>query len=343
MTRVVVRNGSQWLPALAFGAALLVQTAHGQVPAGRAAAEPVAPAARTDLQWLQAMQAAAKRQNYRGTLVYQSGSEARSSRVAHYFDGAVSHERFQMLDGRPREYVRRDDEVQCLFPDKREVVIERRASIDNFPALATGAPAEILKHYEVRIGEVERVAGHECQILNVVPRDALRYGYRLWVERASGLLLRAQMLDERGEVVEKMGFTDVQIGTPVDRAALKPSWSVAGWRVARRDVKAAEMASLGWSLAAPAGFIKVMEVQRAMPGNDGQERPAMQAVYSDGLAMFSVLIETGGAGGAATAAARRGPTSVASRRVGDATVTVVGEVPPATTRSVVQSVVFQPR
>jgi sigma-E factor negative regulatory protein RseB len=67
---------------------------------------PAASAERSPLQWIEAIQRAAVRANYSGTIVYQAGGEMRTSRITHMFDGAHSHERVQTLDGKPREYIR---------------------------------------------------------------------------------------------------------------------------------------------------------------------------------------------------------------------------------------------
>ena len=53
---------------------------------------------------------------------------------------------------------------------------------------------------------------HEATVLLVKPRDGHRYGYRLWSEKASGLLLRVDVLGEGGSVVETSAFSDVAIG-----------------------------------------------------------------------------------------------------------------------------------
>lgn len=298
--------------------------------------------ARTEAQWLQAMQSAAQRVNYSGTLVYNRDGEVRASRIVHLFDGATSHERVQMLDGMPREFVRRGDEVQCIFPDARRVVIERRPGQESFPAITHAAPAEVLENYTLRLGSVERVAGVDCQVIHVEPKDSLRYGYKLWVDRASGLLLKAQTLNERQDVLEQMAFADVRIGERIERSQVKPSWSTEGWRVDRSEHRRVDLTKLGWTVQPPAGFRKMLEVARRLgPGKDNA-RSAMQVVYSDGLATVSVFVEPGTADGAPTGLAQsQGPTSAFSRRVADATVTVIGEVPPATVQAMAQSVEFR--
>lgn len=295
---------------------------------------------RSELQWLQAIQSAAQRLNYSGTVIYQQGEEVRASRLIHVFDGNVARERLQPLDGRLREFIRRADEVQCLMPESRRIVIERRAVQDAFPAIATTEPSEILQHYKVRLGDVERVAGIECQIIHIEPKDRLRYGYRLWVDRSSGLLLRAVTLNERNEVLEQMAFAEVRIGEGVDRSQLKPTWSTEGWRIERTEQLPIELASRGWHVAAPTGFHKLREVMRSLWGQSA-ERKAMQAIFTDGLASVSVFIEPASSEPVVETGQSSGPTNVYARRVADARVTVVGEVPMATVKSLSQSVEFR--
>lgn len=303
-----------------------------------------ATASRTEVQWLQLMQSAAQRLNYSGTIVYQMGGEVRSSRIIHYFDGTVSHERLQMLDGKPREFIRRDDEVQCLFPEARRITVERRPGQEPFPALAQGAPLDILKHYAIRLGGVERAAGHECQIIHLEPRDRLRYGYRLWVERGTGLLVKAQTINDRGDALEQIAFTDLRLETEIDPAQLRAPWPTEGWQIERAEHTPADLAKAGWTVRAPPGFRKTRAVERRLPGKPATEAMALQAVYSDGLATFSVFIEAqAGAAAAAEGSMQQGPTAAYKRRLGDALVTVVGEVPPATARDVAMAVEFRSR
>jgi sigma-E factor negative regulatory protein RseB len=282
-------------------------------------------------QWLQMVQQAARRLDYSGTMVYQQGNEVRISRVVHVFDGRVSHERLQPMDGRPREFIRSADEVKCLIPESRRIVVERRTRSESFPALG-GATTDVLQHYSVKVAGRERVGGFDCQVLEIQPRQGDRYGYRLWVDRGTGLLLRTQTLSERGEVLEQMAFADVRIGA-VDREQLKPSWPTDGWTIDQPSHRPADLREQGWRLAAPSGFKPLYSVRRPMPNG-----PALQAVYSDGLATLSVFIEQGSPAAKDEPLSNRGPINAYARRVGDATITVVGEIPAETARSVAAGV-----
>lgn len=300
-------------------------------------------AARTELQWLQEIQSAAHRLSYSGTIVYQQGELVRMTKLVHFFDGRISHERLLALDGQPHEFIRNGDEVQCLLPETRRVVVERRGARDAFPAIATTNPAAILAHYTVRVAEVERVAGVECQVILIDPKDKLRFGYRLWVDRSTGLLLRAQTLNDNGEVIEQMAFADIRVGEKVERAMLKPSWSTEGWRVERTDQRAVDLGRHGWHIAPPMGFRKSSEVARVLRGPSSGNREAMQAVYTDGLASVSVFIEPASTEDTPETMQSKGPTNAYARKVGEARVTVVGEVPLATVKAMAQSVEFRPQ
>jgi sigma-E factor negative regulatory protein RseB len=217
------------------------------------------------------------------------------------------------------------------------VIVERRSVEESFPGLSSASPEEILERYVLTLGGIERVAGIECQLMTLEPKDSARYGYRLWVDRATGLLLKAQTLNEKREVIEQIAFSDVRIGERIERSKLRPAWSIEGWSVQRSEYHAADLAQKGWSVPVPDGFRKTREVERRIAGAD-----ALQVVFSDGLATVSVFIEPNSqAKSTSDEVNHLGPTSAYSRRVGESLVTVVGEVPPSTVRAVAASVEFR--
>jgi sigma-E factor negative regulatory protein RseB len=326
------------LGASLFGAAFWLSGSAAQGDDGQGEAPGVPAQGRSPVQWLHAIQSAAQKGNYTGTIVYQRGDEVRSSRIVHFFDGSRARERVQTLDGRPREFIRHGDEVQCLYPQLHRIVIEHADRHATFPALGGPGSGSVLEHYSLRQGDVERVAGIECRVLKLVPLDAFRYGYRLWVDPRSGLLLKVQVLADDDAVIEQIAFSDVRIGEPINPSQLKPSWSTNGWDVVRRESHAIEFSRHGWSVTAPDGFRRLTEVERNLEGDSA--RAALQAVYSDGLATVSVFIEPGAPAAVPEPVQRRGPLSAFTRQVGDARVTVVGEVPPTTAMSIAESVRF---
>lgn len=293
--------------------------------AGGASAEPAADV----MGWLTKIQNAAQSVNYTGLLVYQQGPQIQTSRISHAADSGGERERLEMLDGSPKEFVRNNDEVKCYLPESKTVIVEKRGASRTFPGLLTSQVGALGQFYAMRLGPKDRVAGFACQMIVLQPRDGLRFGHRLCAEAASGLLLRAQTLNQRGDVIEQIAFTQVSIGTPVARRALQSSYASAGpgWRVESAAAVPADLSRSGWKLnELPAGFVKIMELSRTLPG---QSEAVGHMVLSDGLAAISVFIEPprGAAAPAESRLSSQGAINVYSRQVMGYTVTVLGEAP----------------
>lgn len=276
------------------------------------------------LDWLRKIHDATQNLSYRGTFVYQHGGRSETSRITR--DAQADIERLEVLDGVPREIVRTRDTVKCYLPDSRVVKVERRVERDaadrSFPALLPERIGALAQHYDIELGGVRRVAGFECQTVLLKPKDNLRYGYRLYADAKTGMLLKAVTVDASGESVEQFMFTQLAIGG-VTRAQVRPRHEAREWRV--EDAEAAPTRLAGWGLSAELpGFRKVIELQRRM----GDSNRVAQLVYSDGLAAVSVFIEPmRGSGPVQTGTASLGAVHIYTREVANHRVTVVGETP----------------
>ncbi|VCU72104.1 Sigma-E factor regulatory protein RseB precursor [Pigmentiphaga humi] len=301
-----------------------------------------APAPSSDARLLQRIQEAARELDYSGVFAYQQGSSMQSSRVTHVFDGKSERERLELLDGQPLEFLRKDDEIQCLLPQKHAILVETRTARDRFPGLMIGGADQLMAHYDVSIGEqLERVADRDCQVITLQPKDGDRYGYRLCADSESGLLLRTQTLSPEDDVVEQVAFIALQVGADVDRKQLKPRWKTEGWRVVRTSLNPVDLADLGWTVGEPAGFRRILEVQRSMGGKPDVK----QVMLSDGLAAISIFIEPYGNGNKhpqQTGPGARGAVNVVGRRLGDYWITVLGEAPTGTIQQVANSISYAP-
>jgi sigma-E factor negative regulatory protein RseB len=180
----------------------------------------------------------------------------------------------------------------------------------------------------------ERIAGLEADVVQLSPRDSLRYGYRIWTERKTALVLKLQTLDASGAVLEQAAFSELQLDAPVKADKLKSMMKPAeGWRVEQTELVKTTAAAEGWTL------------KQAVPGFKGvscHKRNATQAasgemvqwVFSDGLASVSLFVEAYDKNrhtqeGVATT----GATNSLFRRINDYFLTAVGEVPPQTLRN----------
>jgi sigma-E factor negative regulatory protein RseB len=193
-----------------------------------------APAATDARGWLLRIHEAAGRKSYAGTFVVTGGGSVAGARIAHYADGTNRFERIESLDGKRRNVYRHNDIVQTVWPASQVVMIEQRGALGSFPALLQSGSDSVGEWYELKLEGVERVAGHEAHVLSVKSRDAYRHGYRMWADRSSGLLLRLDVLGDRGEVLETSAFSDVAIGVrPQPSEVLAAMRVQPGWRVVR--------------------------------------------------------------------------------------------------------------
>jgi len=292
--------------------------------------------------WLKKIQSSAQKLNYSGTFVYQQGNQVRTSRITHILNGKNEVEKLEILDGKPREYIRNNEEIACYVPESKSIRIEKRVTKDVFPAILGANPTELAEHYKLKMGETGRVAGYDCQVIILEPKDKLRYGYKLWSEKSTGLLLKAQTLNEKNSVVEQIAFTQLVIGH-IDASLVKPSIkNTQGWHVENAVMSEADLS--GWSVKAmPAGFKKVREMKRLITDTPAAEnvpatqREVSQIVYSDGLAAISVFIEPGSQS-RTEGSMQQGAMNIVGKRHGDYWLTVVGEVPGAAIKQVANSI-----
>lgn len=300
------------------------------------------------LKLLQTTQAAAKKTSYSGTFVYQQGNQIRTSRITHGFDGDIEVEKLEILDAKPREYIRRNGEVSCYLPDSKLIQVEKNLSQEEFPALLSENVNLLPESYYIKKAQMSRVAGVECQVLNLQPKDALRYGFRLCVEKNAGLLLGVQTVNPRNEVIEQIAFTQISLGD-VDKNRLKPSFAnVAQWKTENMTVQA--NVNSGWIVKnLPSGFKKTLETKRLIPisanvagADQGQPKShqVVQMMFSDGLSTISVFVEPN-TGNRTEGSLQQGAMTIMGKRSGDNWLTVVGEVPNAAIKQVMNSVQFK--
>ncbi|HEY6774178.1 MAG TPA: MucB/RseB C-terminal domain-containing protein [Oxalicibacterium sp.] len=296
--------------------------------------------------WLKKIQSSAQKLNYSGTFVYQQGNQVRTSRITHILNGKNELEKLEILDGKPREYIRNNEEIACYVPEIKSIRVEKRVNKDVFPAILGANPDDLAQHYEMKKGETGRVAGYDCQAIVLEPKDNLRYGYKLWAEKKTGLLLKAQTLNDKGNVVEQIAFTQIVIGH-VDPNQAKPSFKdTHGWRVENAVMQDADLSA--WSVkGVPPGFRKVREMKRLITDTTGDntaptQREVSQIVYSDGLAAISVFIEAGSQS-RTEGSMQQGAMNIVGKRQGDYWLTVVGEVPAAAIRQVANSIELKSR
>lgn len=330
-----VRTMCGWLQLLA-GACLLV--AISALPTAALAQATAKEPARSLTEWLTRMHEASRQRAYQGTLVVSAGATMSASRIWHVCDGSQQMERVETLTGAPRTTIRRNSDVITFSPDSKTAWVEKRESLGLFPELLRMSSNAIPDHYDVRETGTDRVAGHQADRLEIVPRDALRFGYRIWAEQKTGLVMKMQTLGDQGAVMEQVAFSELDLNAPVRMEALKRQMNdTHGYEIHKSKMKKTTAEAEGWRMKAVVpGFASMSCHTRGGP--DATEPASMQWVFSDGLASVSLFVETfDPQRHGAEKSAAVGATHSFAQRLDGYWITALGEVPEATLRRFAQS------
>jgi sigma-E factor negative regulatory protein RseB len=288
--------------------------------------------------WLARAANAARQLNYIGTIVYQYGPRVETSRLVHMREGGNEFEKLVNLEGPAREVIRTGGDVYCFYPDAKVVRVEPRIFRNAFPSVSPQQQRSLSEFYQFKRAEPGRVAGIEADAFVFEPKDGLRYGHKFWADAATGLLLKARVLNERGDVVEQFAFTDIAIGVKIDRSMVRPSWPTPppDWQVRHIGTGEVDAKDTGWVVTRlPAGFVKIAEGFRSLPA---RRPPVAHLVFSDGLVAVSVFVEPVGGTAHSTGLKQEGAVNMYIRQLEDYVVTVLGEAPPVTIRQIALAV-----
>lgn len=292
--------------------------------------------------WLMRLHDAARQRTYVGTFVVSAGDTMSSSRIWHVCDGQQQIERVDALTGVARTTFRRNEQVVTFLPERREVISETRESIGLFPNLLKRADSSIAQYYGLKVLGRERVAGLISEVVQLVPVDNLRFGYKVWTEQETGVVVKLQTLSAAHRVLEQAAFSELQLGETVSMARLAAQMeNTEGFKVYKPETIKTSAAQEGWSFKGQVAGFKPMACQKRVgTGQSGSYANTLQWVFSDGLASVSLFIENFDPArhnkSVPAEQLAMGATHMFARRLGDWWVTAVGEVPTQTLALFVQ-------
>ncbi len=328
----------QSLPLIATAAVL------GLLLSGLAAAQPRTNSGETAVEavksWLDRMNVAVETLNYRGSFVHsvdgQHFEDLEYFEIVHrYSDGEV-RERISSPDGAGREIVRTPQFVRSVFPDKRLVVIEEPEVASLPTAAVLHYTAGLEGYYDLTTLSGGPVAGRETQFVSILPRDAFRYGYMLWLDLETALPLKLRVHDQ-GNNVEQVLFTSISVVDSIPEEDVASRIDPADFEVRRPDKNNNEPASTEiWAATTvPSGF--TLSVFRATL-LAGSRYPVQHLVYTDGLATVSVFIAHPlSDADMPEGFSRTGSTNAYARKIDGRLVVAIGEVPQRTVHSIATS------
>ncbi len=310
-------------------------------PAATSAAKPAA----TPADWLSRMVTASASTTYKGLFIYESASGQMAMRIFHTFEEGKLRERLIYQNGPYREIVRYGDQLAFIRPDG-DVSRYRTEGVNGLVDRLANYQDDLRHSYRLLFGSDDRVAGREALRIDIQPRDSHRYGYAIWIDRETALLLRSDLIDEKGVILERLQYVGISMPDKISAELLMPSrevvWQQAFQKSSDQSVQSG-LAHLSWDTGwVPSGFKLAGISQTDSPVS---QQKADSLLFSDGLATFSVFVEKDQSRMHGSASEQNGATSAVSHLFRDGedyyNVTVIGEIPLGVAERVAVSVKSQ--
>lgn len=284
---------------------------------------------------LQQMQRAYHHYNFELSLIKVRQGTIEPLRFSHAVSEESELSHLIYLNGRPSEYLKRNNEIS-FFEAGSDPYTLSGARMPGFWSAVLGMNLEqVLKSYDPVVTGRNRIAGLPVQVVRLAPKDPSKYGFVLWLEQASGLLLRLDLIDEGGNLVEQFMGVDLRIMPEPSSWLLALDKVTLPRAVTTEQAYQAPQQELGWAPGwLPKGF-RVMSTDRHPLVGTGEMVDYM--MVSDGLVDVSIYLSAPESG-MGEQLVRQGATSLL-RLLNDhkVEVTVVGEVPAQTAQRIAES------
>jgi sigma-E factor negative regulatory protein RseB len=154
-----------------------------------------------------------------------------------------------------------------------------------------GAVALMARHYSLRMGTPDRVAGREADVVEAVRpgSDGLLVA-RFWLDRESGVVLRREVYDGAGDPVRVSAFVDVDLERTPSATATPESAEGRAWSTTLDAAALDRMKRKGWwdcpdSLPGP---LPLVDARRG-----GEGKAVVHLSYADGISSISVFQQRG--------------------------------------------------
>jgi len=250
-------------------------------------------------------------------------------------DGVV-REKVVVQEGNGLEIIRNGNEVHCILPDKKSVLVEQWNDQSTLFSTLPSTEIRFGSEYDLSIVRKERVAGRKAVMLAIRPHDEYRFGHRIWLDIETGFPLQTKLIDDHGDAIEQVKFADINLDQNISASALQPTYSIDNFRWFASEVVDNNEVPVEpeWSYdGLPPGF-RMMSAHKEQLA--GHEDYVTHILFSDGLANVSVFVKPG-AGAREQERSRIGASHSFSFATEGFMVTAVGEVPAETVEKIARS------
>ena len=149
--------------------------------------------------------------NYELAFVQTTPTNMDSFRYRHINQGQKVYAQLVTLDGEQQEIIQRGNLVSYFQPGSRAFTINSGEIVDALPAVIRTDFSKLSQNYDfIKLGK-DRIAGRFVDTIRIVPKDDFRYQYLVFLDEENGLLLRGDMLDREGKLLDQFRVVTLYI------------------------------------------------------------------------------------------------------------------------------------
>lgn len=283
--------------------------------------------------WFNLMQQALTEYNFNASLVHVQGQRIEMFRWLHgHTSDNEELELLHSLNGPEIHIIRRGQTVSYFHSMSSPYSIRANTMFGPIPTAFFRNFSEISEAYNAVPMGGARIMDRTTVHVRLIPKDQDRYGYSLWLDRESGMLLRMLTVNQEGEPLEQVQLTALEITSELNSELEQVTELNLPPLV--NDVHRAVGVQHDWQTNyLPRGFSLIRGNHHRLPITG---IAADYYLYSDGLTRVSVYVSEDPE--AAANLRYDGLESLYSHSFADYSVTVVGRLPMATLQRIATSV-----
>lgn len=286
------------------------------------------------LAYLNAMNKAHQELNYEQLYLLQDGDKILSLRYRHAQFEGKQYAQLLKLDNLRHEVILQDKQV-AYFGDFAPFSLSASHISDFRPSVLHTDFNQLSGYTFLDLGR-NRVANRTARVIRIAPNDDFRYQYLLWIDEENYLLLKSELLDREQNLLEEFRVIEStvdaefhEIVQPIMGLRLPPLMTTADSASSRHYWRPRWL---------PKGFSLRAESSPQLSHLIGENEAVESQFYSDGLFSFTIYLTANSGVAFEEQFWREGKQSVYSQTIGDKDVIVIGDIPLASARHIVQEI-----
>lgn len=286
-------------------------------------------------EWLDRLKELVTNNNFEARfVVYRIGEDAAPYLWRHaLMEDGPDMEQLNLQNGPGKEFIRIGDRVSVFEPDTHPYTVYGESITGPIPWALLKNQSKLYQAYQFLLVGRSRVAGKPAKQIRVVSEDGSRYSYQIWLDEESGMLLKMNMTDSQGNVLEQIQMLGFSVTSQPHSYFSKINKEKLPRVMSQPDGIAGNHV---WEVGfLPKGMQEVSQETRRLARTN---KTVEHHLYSDGLVDVSVYLEPVQASFNKDFALRDGVNTFLSRVVNDTQVTVIGEIPPQTAHAIATSI-----